>query len=726
MKVAVIYNKKTIDPNDVINILGIKTKEFYNPKTVEKVASALEKGGHSVKIIEGNMQAMEEIQQFMPRVMEGERPGMVFNMAYGIQGKNRYTHVPALMEMLGIPYVGSGPEAHAVVQDKVMTKIVLQKNNIPTPNFWVFSSPEDRYEDLTFPVIVKPKMESTSMGMKVVDNWDDLKSAVSEQIEKFQQDILVEQFIAGREFAVGIIGNPGNIEVLPIVELDLRGDPNRIQTKQDKINEPLEKICPANLSEETQKEMKRLCVEAYTKLGLNDFARVDIRMDKDEKMYILELNSMASLGLTGTFVHAAKTAGYTYESLINKIFEVAALRYFGDSYLHPTEVDEKEIQDKPLRTIARSYIRSHITTFEKLLRQVVNINTSPHNIDAVNRLGELLTKRLVHLGFKRHVFAEFDVGNILFFTNHESDQNDVLFLSHLDTGYSNRDFAPFHQIGTKLYGSGIAEGKGGIVTLVAALQALRFSRRIKKAKIGILLTTDDNLGGKYSKQLVENQAKNSKYVIELKSGTTDGGVVTSCSGITDYNIEMSHTFEADPSILHVIPEMCRKVISWKKISEKEKDARLTITEFIANTSYGRAPDYGRLSIQSRYILPEQGEKFDREIRKIAKKRGKVKIETNISKIGTRKPVIETEIIKNFFEMVNKLAKKTDMKLKPIHRYAPSDMCVVPKDIPVLGGMGPVGDNQRTPNEYILRDSIIDRATLLALLINKCRSNISGR
>ena len=289
MKVAIVYNKKTVDENDVINVFGMSTKEHYSSKTVEKVARALEKGGHSVKIIEGGMNFIDEMKDFMPRVVAGDRPGMVFNMAYGIQGQNRYTHVPAMLEMLGIPYVGSGPEAHSVVQDKVMTKIVLQKNNIPTPGFWVFSNSDDEFVDLVFPVIVKPKMESTSMGMKVVDNWNDLRKAVAEQIEKYSQDILVEQFIPGREFAVGILGNGPNVEILPIIEIDLAGDPNKIQTKSDKIKNPLDKICPANITDQQTKEIKKICIESFRKLGLNDFCRVDLRMDKDGNVYILEL-----------------------------------------------------------------------------------------------------------------------------------------------------------------------------------------------------------------------------------------------------------------------------------------------------------------------------------------------------------------------------------------------------------------------------------------------------
>ena len=108
MKVAVIYNKREILDSDVINVFGMPTKERYNPGTVERVAAALENGGHNVRVIEGNKDIVDNLHHFMPRVIAGDRPGMVFNMAYGIQGQSRYTHIPAMLEMLGIPYVGSG------------------------------------------------------------------------------------------------------------------------------------------------------------------------------------------------------------------------------------------------------------------------------------------------------------------------------------------------------------------------------------------------------------------------------------------------------------------------------------------------------------------------------------------------------------------------------------------------------------------------------------------
>ncbi|HIE32116.1 MAG TPA: hypothetical protein EYP67_07050 [Methanosarcinales archaeon] len=105
----------------------------------------------------------------MPSVIEGKRMGMVFNMAYGIQGESRYTHLPAMLEMLGIPYVGSGPERRSLALDKVITKRVMQKHGIPTPDFWVYSTGDEDMSDVSYSVIVKPKMEAVFYGIGILE-----------------------------------------------------------------------------------------------------------------------------------------------------------------------------------------------------------------------------------------------------------------------------------------------------------------------------------------------------------------------------------------------------------------------------------------------------------------------------------------------------------------------------------------------------------------------------
>lgn len=719
MRVALIYNEKEIDPNDVINVFGMPTKEHYSQKAVDRVATALEKGGHTVKIIEGDMHVIEEIREFMPKVVSGELPGMVFNMAYGIQGQNRYTHVPAMMEMLGIPYLGSGPEAHAVVQDKVMTKIVLQRHNIPTPGFWVFRTPEDKFDDIQFPVIVKPKLESTSMGMQVVDNWDDLIPAVKDQMEKFSQDILVEQFIPGREFAIGIIGNGSSVETLPIVELDLKGDPNKIQTKDDKMKTPLEKICPAPLSKEKETELKNLCKDAYHKLGLFDYSRVDVRMDANGNFFILELNSMASLGLGGSFYYSAKTAGYTYESLINKLLDVATMRYFGE---HSEQLKIGEVDpSKPLRVILRTYIRSRFPTMKDTLRDFIGYNTHVYNKNNVNDLGNLISKRLRHLGFIEKIFSQFDIGDIRYFTNHGEEKNDILIVSHLDTHYGPRDFVPYTEDDDRIYGSGIAESKGGISVLIGALHALRYARRLKKVKIGILLTTDDSLGGRYSSKLVEEFSKQSKFVLGLKSASIDGGIITSCYGRTDYNIRFSTRKSGLRDLHGIIPVLGKKIISLEKLAKDEHDYRVRTTSIQAEGSHGTTPDYATISLVCSFKNSELGKQLDSKIKTLMEKNEEdmEKLSVEIAKGETRSPVEESEADTKLYELVEQQAKKLEIKIKRHQQIVSSDISNVPADIPSLDGFGPMGHKYRTPNEYILHDSIMDRTALLSLVIYRC-------
>ena len=717
LRVAVIYNKKTIDPKDVINIYGIATKEHYEPKTIEKVAAALEKGGHTVKIIEGTMSSVDEMQSFMPKVVAGERPGMVFNMAYGIQGHDRYTHLPAMLEMLGVPYTGSGPESHAIVQDKVMTKIILQRNNLPTANFWVFSSPDDDFEDLTFPVIVKPKMESTSMGMKIVNNWKDLRIAVKEEIEKYQQDALVEQFISGREFAVGLLGNRNHLEVLPIVEFALK-DPKQIQTRSDKMKKPIEKVCPAKLDADVERKMKQLCVEAFNKLGLYDYSRVDIRMDAEGRMYILELNSMASLNQTGSFVAAAKAAGYTYDSLINKMLDVASIRHFGESLLQAPKSELEDVRSQSLRIAARSYLRSHLVTTIQFLKQITEINTTVRNIEHVNKFGELVSRRLAHLGFTEHVYQEFDVGDIRYFSNHQNRINDVLLLCHIDTPYSARDFMPFREDGSKIFGTGVAESKGGIAVMLSMLQALRFTRKLRKIKCGILVTTDDSLGGRYSQKLIEQYSKYSKYVLGLKWGQLDGGVITSGYGRDDYRIEIANIHETiNPTISELIPIVCKKIIALNKLSKK--DCQIRVSSMRANTSYGRAPDYASVNIVTNFTTKTLGNEIEKQIRQILKKQDVMKLDVELTKGVRRDPMVETTATKELFGIVSEQARQLDLKLKSANRLISSDISYVPQGIPALDGMGPLGGEYRTPNEFILRDSLIDRALLLAMVLSEC-------
>ena len=554
--------------------------------------------------------------------------------------------------------------------------------------------------------------------MEVVDNWDDLRNAVKVQIEKFQQDILVEQFISGREFAVGIMGNTPNVDILPIVEINL-GHPDQIQTIQDKKKTGgVDKTCPANLSKEKAEEMRQMCIDAFTALGLNDYSRVDFRMDKDGNLYILELNSMASLGMGGSLFHAAKTAGYTYESLINKILDVAVMRYFGSSQ---SAVYSEPDLTQPLRVISRTYLRGHLQSLKDSLRDFVNLNTHVYNIDNVNKLGTLLSRRLRHLGFNEHVHKQFDVGDFHYFTNHEESENDVLIISHIDTHYGPNDLINYYEEGDNIVGSGIAESKGGLIVMLGALHALRFAKRLRKVRCAVLLTTDDSLGGKFSKEIVQEYSKISKYIIGLKSASKDGGIITTCYGRNDYQIRFTTPNISSADIHGIIPVLGKKITAIEKLSRDEKDYRIRTTSVVSQGTHGHTPNYATISLICSFKTPQLGSSLDTKIRNLMRKReaGAPKLEVAINQTQTRPPVMEEESDTEFYQMIEDMAKKHEIKVKRHEQIMSSDISNVPPELPALDGFGPKGHKYRSTQEYIVHDSIVERAALLTSIIYKC-------
>lgn len=327
MKVAVVYNP---DAKGIVNVFGIQNREWYPQETIERVVRALEKGGHEVELIPGDRFLLSKLKKVLPKLSKKRANGIVLNMALGIQGKCRYTHVPAILEVAGIPYTSSSPLGHILALDKVVAKQIFIASGLPTPNYRVFSSPDERTHRLDFPLIVKPRGEAASFGLKIVHDERALREAVDITLNEYKQTVLVEEFIQGREINVGILGNDPP-EAFPVLELLLDGGEHQVYSHEAKFarshRKKAKKVCPADLPQETAAYIQKLAVQAFQALNVYDFARVDFRLDKFNQPHILEVNSMASLNPGSSFVYGARKAGYAYDQLINKIVEVAYRRY---------------------------------------------------------------------------------------------------------------------------------------------------------------------------------------------------------------------------------------------------------------------------------------------------------------------------------------------------------------------------------------------------------------
>ena len=335
MKIAVVRNRNM---DGVVSRFGQPCPETYGRRSVQMVIDALRASGHTVAFFEGDKGMIAALEQFMPPDNKTGQPGgMVLNLSYGIQGDCRYAHVPAMLEMVGIPYTGSSPLGHALALDKVVTKILMQDAGVPTPDYRVASRPGQRapgpvgVDGLRFPLVVKPRHESTSYGLHFVRDHNELGKAVLDVVTQYQQDALVEEYIDGREVCVGLLGNDP-VEFLPLVELDFGGRELHALTWADKYHktadEP-EKICPAKVSGDLAERLRQLALATFRACRCKDYSRVDIRIDRSGNPFVLEINSMASLGPGGAFVLAAEKAGYSFQALICRILDVAHHRYFG-------------------------------------------------------------------------------------------------------------------------------------------------------------------------------------------------------------------------------------------------------------------------------------------------------------------------------------------------------------------------------------------------------------
>jgi len=314
----------------VINRLGQACPERYGRKAVENVLAALRDGGHENMLCEGDKGLLARLERFMPPDSQGRPSGMVFNMAYGIQGECRYTHIPAMLEMAGVPYTGSSPLGHALALDKVIAKQLIRDAGVPTPDFRVMRTGTESIGKLRFPVVVKPRHESTSFGLQLVHEPALLPLAVEAIVRQYRQDALVEEYIDGREICVGLLGNE-DLTILPFVEHDFGARQVRLITWADKSHraaaEP-EKLCPARVGSSLGDMLRDISIATFRACHCRDYARVDIRVDASGQPFVLEINSMAALGQGASYVLAARTAGLSFSALVNRIVDVALARYF--------------------------------------------------------------------------------------------------------------------------------------------------------------------------------------------------------------------------------------------------------------------------------------------------------------------------------------------------------------------------------------------------------------
>jgi len=321
IKVGITYNLK----KGIITEPPDAEAEYDDISTILAIKNALETGGCEVDLFE----ATEEL----PVKLMKHRPDIIFNIAEGITGRGREAQVPAILNYLGIPFTGSDETTMCIAMDKALTKRLLVSYKIRTPKYKIINAGTAfSVNNLSWPLIVKPNTEGSGKGiseLSIVSDAAELCEVLEENISVYKQDMIVEEYIPGREFTVGILGNADKMQVFPPMEILFKDAERSIysyEVKRD-FKKHVKYKCPPDINGDIRVNIERTAAKIYKVLNCRDFARIDFRLSPEGKLYFIEINPLPGLAPGySDFPIIAGFCGIDHTSLILGILDSALTR----------------------------------------------------------------------------------------------------------------------------------------------------------------------------------------------------------------------------------------------------------------------------------------------------------------------------------------------------------------------------------------------------------------
>jgi len=305
-------------------------EEYDSPATVDAIAGVFRTQGHQVNMMGGG-------RRFLNNILR-DKVDIVFNISEGSGNfRSREAQVPSVLEMLNVPYCGSDPQSLAICLDKPLTKQLVSHAGVITPGWHIFSKTSEVNQalltGLRFPVFVKPAWEGSSKGIRLtskIESPSDLKKALGTLLEAYGQPVMAEEYIAGAEVTVGVVGNtpPRIVGIMQVIPKTANADfVYSLEVKRD-WERLVEYQCPARFKAETMARIAEATLTAYRVLGCRDFGRLDFRVTDKGIPYFIEVNPLPGLNPhSGDLPIMSRLAGWSYERLVSEIFEAGWSRY---------------------------------------------------------------------------------------------------------------------------------------------------------------------------------------------------------------------------------------------------------------------------------------------------------------------------------------------------------------------------------------------------------------
>lgn len=343
-KVAVLANIKDDEHPKPEGVPPDAFADFDHIETIDSIRAALETDGHETLFIQADRE--------LPYALRDAKPDICFNLAEGLGGDAREAQTPALLELLNIPYTGSRVLANGISLDKTLTKRIWRDRRLPVAPFQEFITGEEPLRaELKFPLFVKPAREGTGMGVDmkaVVNSEKEMRERAQYIVNTYQQPALVETFLPGREFTVGVLGRADakfysrhpewyekdGFHRFHILEVDTSTAATpwvyslEAKSKEVGADGSAGYFCPADIDPELEKKLKYFAIRAHTLIGALDVSRTDIRLDDEGAPRLIEINTLP--GLTPDYSDLclqANAEGMSYEDLILEILYLGASRW---------------------------------------------------------------------------------------------------------------------------------------------------------------------------------------------------------------------------------------------------------------------------------------------------------------------------------------------------------------------------------------------------------------
>ena len=381
-----------------------------------------------------------------------------------------------------------------------------------------------------------------------------------------------------------------------------------------------------------------------------------------------------------------------------------------------------------------TYLNTHCSQMFALLRQLVCINSGSHHKSGVDAVGRVIADALVGCHLERDVLSLQPAGDILAFRTARAtvESGQLLMVGHMDTVYApDSDFQDYREDADRAYGPGVIDMKGGLVAGIFALKALAAAGLLDQIPLCFVVNSDEEIGSRYSKALIRREAERSVAAFVLEAGGLNGEVVTGRKGNLSARLVVSgkagHAAFVGANKASAIVEMAHKIIAIESLNDLPSGILANVGTVNGGIGPNTVPERAEARIDLRFVQPDDEDRLQAELSRICEQNDVQGTVSKLEFLSDRPPMPAGEANRGLYDRVRRIADRLGIPIHPEFRSGVSDANFIAQaGVPVLDGLGPIGGGDHSPQEYMLKKSLPQRALLLtAILADYCRDKGTG-